>query len=70
MPEDIRLAKGEDLDALTEKVNTHIESDEIHVTAEDKENWDGKADLSIQNCRMEYMLLKRIASHAKYLNIS
>ena len=47
MPEDIRLAKGEDLDALTEKVNIHIESDEIHVTAEDKENWNGKADLSM-----------------------
>nr|DAW21798.1 MAG TPA: hypothetical protein [Caudoviricetes sp.] len=47
MPEDIRLAKGEDLDALTEKVNTHIENGEIHVTAEDKENWNGKADLSM-----------------------
>ena len=47
MNEDIRLAKGEDLDALTETVNTHIGSDEIHVTAEDKENWNGKADLSM-----------------------
>ena len=47
MSEDIRLAKGEDLDALTEVVDTHIENDEIHVTATDKENWNGKADVSM-----------------------
>lgn len=43
------MAKGEDVDALTEKVNTHIDSDEIHVTAEDKENWNGKWSISGQN---------------------
>lgn len=47
MSEDIRLAKGEDVDALTEAVNTHIDNDEIHVTVTDKENWNGKADLSM-----------------------
>lgn len=38
MPEDIRLAKGEDLDALEDIVNNHIGSDETHVTAGDKQN--------------------------------
>ena len=45
MPEDIRLAKGEDLDALEDIVNNHIGSDETHVTAGDKQNWNGKADV-------------------------
>ncbi len=47
MPEDIRLAKGEDMDALKETVDAHIGDDYIHVTAADKENWNGKADLSL-----------------------
>lgn len=47
MSEDIRLAKGEDMDALKETVNAHIGDDYIHVTAMDKENWNGKADLSL-----------------------
>ena len=37
MSEDIRLAKGEDMDALKETVNAHIGDDYIHVTAMDKE---------------------------------
>ena len=44
MSEDIRLAKGEDMDALKETVNAHIGDDYIHVTAIDKDNWNGKAD--------------------------
>ena len=47
MPEDIRLAKGEDLDALEDIVNNHIGSDETHVTAGDKQNWNGKADVAM-----------------------
>ncbi len=40
MPEDIRLAKGEDLDALEDIVNNHIGSDEPHVTARwTSKNW-------------------------------
>ena len=46
MSEDIRLAKGEDMDALKETVNAHIGDDYNHVTAKDKENWKGKAELS------------------------
>ena len=42
MSEDIRLAKGEDMDALKETVNAHIGDDYIHVTAMDKENWNGR----------------------------
>ena len=41
------MAKGEDMDALKETVNAHIGDDYIHVTAIDKENWNGKADLSL-----------------------
>ncbi len=47
MPEEIRLAKGEDLDALEDIVNNHIGSDETHVTAGDKQNWNGKADVAM-----------------------
>ena len=47
MPEDVRLAKGEDMDALKETVDAHIGDDYIHVTAADKEYWNGKADLSL-----------------------
>ena len=47
MPEDIRLAKGEDLDALEDIVNNHLGSDETHVTAGDKQNWNGKADVAM-----------------------
>ena len=47
MPEDIRLAKGEELDALEDIVNNHIGSDETHVTAGDKQNWNGKADVAM-----------------------
>ena len=36
MPEDIRLAKGEDLDALEDIVNNHIGSDETHVPVTSK----------------------------------
>nr|DAH06901.1 MAG TPA: hypothetical protein [Caudoviricetes sp.] len=47
MAEDIRLAKGEDVDSLKEAVDTHLNNNEIHVTADDKKNWNGKADLEI-----------------------
>ncbi len=49
MAEDIRLAKGEDVDALKETVNNHVSASDIHVTQEDKDNWNGKADLSLLN---------------------
>lgn len=41
------LAKGEELDALEDIVNNHIGSDETHVTAGDKQNWNGKADVAM-----------------------
>lgn len=47
MADDIRLAKGEDVDALKERADTHENDSSIHVTAADKENWNGKADLSM-----------------------
>ena len=47
MPEDIRLAKGEYLDALEDILNNHICSAETHVTAGDKQNWNGKADVAM-----------------------
>lgn len=47
MTEDIRLAKGEDVDALKEWADSHENDESIHVTAADKENWNGKADLSM-----------------------
>lgn len=47
MTEDLRLAKGEDLDSLEDIVNNHISSDETHVTAGDKQNWNGKADVAM-----------------------
>lgn len=54
MAEDIRLAKGEDLDSLSEKVDAltetadaHINNAEIHITQADMDRWDAKADLSL-----------------------
>lgn len=35
------------LEKLTKKTEDHIESDTIHVTTQDKENWNGKAGTSI-----------------------
>lgn len=67
MPEDIRLAKGEDVDALTETVNNHISDLSIHVTQVDKENWNGKADLSmLQN---EGYLKKKIVGALPSLSV-
>ena len=47
MTEDLRLAKGEALDSLEDIVNNHISSYETHVTAGDKQNWNGKADVAM-----------------------
>ena len=60
MSEDIRLAKGEDMDALKETVNAHIGDDYIHVTAMDKENWNGKADLSLLDTEL-WMILTTLS---------
>ena len=35
------------LDVYKRQVNNHIGSDETHVTAGDKQNWNGKADVAM-----------------------
>ena len=63
MPKDIRLAKGEDLDSLEDIVNNHISSDETHVTAGDKQNWNGKADVAM--LETEGYLKKKVVAYCR-----